>query len=161
MYIWLPHMCLVLQMLEAAVRFSGHYSRLELLLLMNKLGNLPRSTFFFFKILCVCFAYIYVCAPCTCHVCPLKSNLWGHKRMLGSLELELEMVISCHVHASNWTWISSSGRSTSALNYSPPQPSSPVMEALGWNFYKFRGVLLIHRPRFLGWLFHVSLTMER
>ena len=49
---------------------------------------------FFFVILCVPgFACMYACTPCVCLVIP------------DSLELELQLVMSCHVGAGNGTWV--------------------------------------------------------
>jgi hypothetical protein len=49
--------------------------------------------------MCKCFACRDVCAPCVAGVCR------GQKRVLGLLELELPMVVSCRVSAENRTWV--------------------------------------------------------
>jgi hypothetical protein len=46
---------------------------------------------------CVCVACLYVCASYVCLVSRLQ------KRVLDCLKLELQMVVSHHVGAGNWT----------------------------------------------------------
>lgn len=56
--------------------------------------------FEFLKVLCVCFICMYVCTTC------MPGALGGWK-VSDSVELELQMVVSCHVGAWNQTQIPS------------------------------------------------------
>lgn len=47
-----------------------------------------------FPVVCMCTMYGHVCAMC--------GGCWGWNRMLETLELVTEMIVSCHVGAENW-----------------------------------------------------------
>ena len=59
---------------------------------------------------------------CVSHVCSAHG---GHKRALGPLELELQMVVSHHVSAKNGT--ESPARAVSALNHGAISPVFLIM----------------------------------
>jgi len=56
---------------------------------------------------CVCVCMSVCMHVCVCvHTCACEySPLSGQKKMWGSLELELQMLVICHVGAGNQTWV--------------------------------------------------------
>lgn len=61
------------------------------------LNNLFKNDLFFNVCVYKCFACIFVCVLHVCLVPPTQ----GYKRVSDSLELELQMTVSCHVDARN------------------------------------------------------------
>lgn len=81
--------------------------------------------FYFYVYMCFAYMYVYMCITCVPDACG------NQKKITDSLELELQVVMSCHVDAGNWEPNPSPfGRAASALTTRPPiEPSLQPLQA--------------------------------